>query len=307
MELIPTSKVAEILKVSSSTVINWSRKGFIPCLSVNYGGKKGMLFSKDAIDELSEELNQIKDAEVQLKKAKQKYDNLLKEYQADQKALRQVNGFGRILISTSCLLPKILELCTPIKELAYNQAKAIRMYAEGASLEEIGGELDVSRERARQIACKAARVLACKMNIFDEQKETIKKQQNEISVLKIEIKRLQDANAKLALDLSSYGHDIPQNAVEDKGVIYDRVVLLQTRISDIPGMSVRALNCMKSAKLETLEELVQFRKTDLLKFRNMGKKTLRELEDLLNNNYGLYFGMDVYKYTHELTNEQTNG
>ena len=60
-------------------------------------------------------------------------------------------------------------------------------------------------------------------------------------------------------------------------------------------LSVRALNCLKSAEVETLGELVQFNKNDLLKFRNFGKKSLTELEALLENN-NLEFGMDVAKY-----------
>ncbi len=60
-------------------------------------------------------------------------------------------------------------------------------------------------------------------------------------------------------------------------------------------LSVRALNCLKSAEVETLGELVVFNKTDLLKFRNFGKKSLTELDELLAN-LGLSFGMDISKY-----------
>ena len=60
-------------------------------------------------------------------------------------------------------------------------------------------------------------------------------------------------------------------------------------------LSVRALNCLKSAEVETLGELVGFNKTDLLKFRNFGKKSLTELDELLAN-LNLSFGMDISKY-----------
>ena len=70
--------------------------------------------------------------------------------------------------------------------------------------------------------------------------------------------------------------------------------LLKTKLVDM-DLSVRALNCLKSAEVETLGELVQFNKNDLLKFRNFGKKSLTELEALLENN-NLEFGMDVAKY-----------
>lgn len=70
--------------------------------------------------------------------------------------------------------------------------------------------------------------------------------------------------------------------------------LLKTRLSDM-DLSVRALNCLKAAEVETLGELVTYHRNDLLKFRNFGKKSLTELDDLLAN-LNLQFGMDTSKY-----------
>ncbi len=70
--------------------------------------------------------------------------------------------------------------------------------------------------------------------------------------------------------------------------------LLKTRLVDM-DLSVRALNCLKAADVETLGELVTYHRNDLLKFRNFGKKSLTELDDLLEN-LGLSFGMDTAKY-----------
>ena len=70
--------------------------------------------------------------------------------------------------------------------------------------------------------------------------------------------------------------------------------LLKTKLVDL-DLSVRALNCLKAADVETLGELVQYNRTDLLKFRNFGKKSLTELDDLLLG-MGLNFGMDIAKY-----------
>ena len=60
-------------------------------------------------------------------------------------------------------------------------------------------------------------------------------------------------------------------------------------------LSVRALNCLKAAEVETLGELVSYSKSDLMKFRNFGKKSLTELEELVHAK-GLNFGFDVAKY-----------
>ena len=70
--------------------------------------------------------------------------------------------------------------------------------------------------------------------------------------------------------------------------------LLKTKLIDM-DLSVRALNCLKAAEVETLGDLVSFNKADLMKFRNFGKKSLIELDELVANK-GLVFGMDISKY-----------
>jgi DNA-directed RNA polymerase subunit alpha len=70
--------------------------------------------------------------------------------------------------------------------------------------------------------------------------------------------------------------------------------LLKTKLVDL-DLSVRALNCLKAADVETLADLVSYNKNDLLKFRNFGKKSLTELEDLVHAK-GLHFGMNLAKY-----------
>lgn len=79
----------------------------------------------------------------------------------------------------------------------------------------------------------------------------------------------------------------------DEHVLHMRK-LLKTPLEDM-DLSVRAFNCLKAAKINSLEELVQFNTNDLLKFRNFGKKSLVEIEALLHEK-GLSFGMDLSKF-----------
>lgn len=79
----------------------------------------------------------------------------------------------------------------------------------------------------------------------------------------------------------------------DEEVLHMRQ-LLKTKLVDLK-LSVRALNCLKAAEVETLGDLVKFNKNDLLKFRNFGKKSLTELDEVLDS-MSLSFGMDVAKY-----------
>jgi DNA-directed RNA polymerase subunit alpha len=85
------------------------------------------------------------------------------------------------------------------------------------------------------------------------------------------------------------------SAVEefDEDVLHMRQ-LLKTKLSD-QDLSVRALNCLKAAEVDTIGDLVKFNRSDLLKFRNFGKKSLTELDELLAS-LNLHFGMDVSIY-----------
>lgn len=93
--------------------------------------------------------------------------------------------------------------------------------------------------------------------------------------------------------------DAPIQSGESNGDDLDEASLvtrqiLKSKLVDM-DLSVRALNCLKSAELETLGDLVAIHKSDLLKFRNFGKKSLSELEDLVKAK-GLEFGMNIAKY-----------
>jgi DNA-directed RNA polymerase subunit alpha len=96
-----------------------------------------------------------------------------------------------------------------------------------------------------------------------------------------------DENINLVPDEKTVTEDF------DEGSLHIRQ-LLKTKLVDL-DLSVRALNCLKAAEVETLGELVAFNKQDLLKFRNFGKKSLTELDELVRSK-GLEFGMNVSKF-----------
>ncbi|MBC9795598.1 DNA-directed RNA polymerase subunit alpha [Sinomicrobium weinanense] len=87
--------------------------------------------------------------------------------------------------------------------------------------------------------------------------------------------------------------EIAQTETYDEESLHMRQ-LLKTKLVDM-DLSVRALNCLKAAEVDTLGDLVSFNKNDLMKFRNFGKKSLTELEELVSVK-GLSFGMDLSKY-----------
>ena len=96
------------------------------------------------------------------------------------------------------------------------------------------------------------------------------------------------------------GDEIVLNDEFDENALHIRQIL-KTKLTDL-DLSVRALNCLKSADLETLGDLVTIQRSALLKFRNFGKKSLNELEELVKSR-GLDFGMDISKYRLDLEKE----
>jgi DNA-directed RNA polymerase subunit alpha len=88
---------------------------------------------------------------------------------------------------------------------------------------------------------------------------------------------------------------VEEDAVDEQ-VLHMRK-LLKTPLEDM-DLSVRAYNCLKAAKINSLSELVKYDTNELLKFRNFGRKSLMEIESLINEK-GLHFGMDLSKYNIE--------
>lgn len=96
-----------------------------------------------------------------------------------------------------------------------------------------------------------------------------------------------DENIDIDLEVEEEDDELDENAIFVRQ-------LLKTKLSDV-DLSVRALNCLRAADVETLGQLVKHEKAELLKFRNFGKKSLAEVEELLDT-LGLTFGMDIAKY-----------
>ena len=127
---------------------------------------------------------------------------------------------------------------------------------------------------------------------------------------------------KLVIEVTTDGSIQPKEALRDAAKILiqhfmlfsdDKIILDNAAVSGVENefdedvrqllkkklvemnLSVRALNCLKAANVETLGDLVQYNKNELLKFRNFGKKSLNELDDLLKS-LNLSFGTDITKY-----------
>jgi len=156
----------------------------------------------------------------------------------------------------------ISSIFTPIKLVKY-AIENIRV-EQKADYEKLIFDIETDGSIHPKDALKeAAKILTHHIMLFSDEKITLEKEENK------------------------------ENEEFDEEVLHMRQ-LLKTKLVDM-DLSVRALNCLKAADVDTLGELVQYNKNDLLKFRKFGKKSLTELDELLVN-YNLNFGMDIVKY-----------
>ena len=142
---------------------------------------------------------------------------------------------------------------------------------------------------------KAGKILPVVITVYSDKSFSFEVKQPPVAVSLKEAAKILIHHFMLFSDekITLENPDQDSNQEFDEEVLHMRQ-LLKTKLIDM-NLSVRALNCLKAADVETLGDLVQYNKTDLLKFRNFGKKSLSELDDLLEG-LNLSFGTDISKY-----------
>ena len=149
---------------------------------------------------------------------------------------------------------------------------------KGKSFEDVSLELGLTRGRVMEIFDRGMRKvlhsLKYRKNLSDlvQQKITL---ETEINFLK------------------SFRHT--KYKTQNKTIKNSEIVKLSTKLVDVDGLSVRALNCLKAAEICTIGDLIHYDKGDMLKFRNFGTKSLRELEEIVEN-MGFRFGTNLNEY-----------
>ena len=179
-----------------------------------------------------------------------------------EKGRGYVNGEEHDIDTSDIGLIAVDSIFTPIKNVKYT----IENYRVGqkTDYEKLIFEIDTDGSITPKDALKeAAKILIHHFMLFSDEKITLDSEEKK------------------------------ENEEFDEEILHMRQQL-KTQLVDL-DLSVRALNCLKAADVDTLGELVVYNKNDLLKFRNFGKKSLTEIEELLENR-GLSFGMDVTKY-----------
>ena len=270
MERMTRNDAAAYLGVDPQTITNWVNKGLLG--GYNDKSSKRFWVNADDVKKYSEKYKMLSVSEDLL-------DREQKELLASE---RKVNAKIQMLMHDALNVSSFSydkiggSLCTLLEltsQGGMREKKIMQAFFNGDRISNIAEEFELSRERVRQIVIKAIR----KFNYAIEELADLKQQNNS---LKEEIK-----NVKMQLIMQE-GEKEEQSEDVPPSVFSIRLVNC--------NLPVRVLNVTKAADIDTIGDLVQYSKFDMVKFRNFGKKSLMQLDEFIHE-MGLEWGMDKAK------------
>lgn len=286
--LLSRDEAALLLDVTPQTISNWVEKGVLKGHFVD----RLLKIDKATIEKYFDTLSDLAFIEKRIFAAKRDLQLAEKELEKnldDTRSAIHLLGKGVPAHLLNEIFSAIIE-ASGDDVLKEREKTILTMLLEGKDVEFVAEEYGLTRSRIMQIVSKSVRKLAT-VKTFSELRREYKQLvfdnanfQNVIEALQNRIKKLERINNIDTAPVSEYDY-----LLGDKGGTF--TAMMNTPVYDL-DISVRSLNCLKGADVDTLYDLVKCNKTDLMKFRNFGKKSLTELEDLLENLH-LHFGMDV--------------
>lgn len=288
-KFISTAEAAKIAGVTSATIRNVAKAGAIAYRMRNHL----FLVSREDVEKYAATISDIHPITTEIDEYKKALYTEHDELNAQLDAMR-IKYHERMLNME--MFPKRIEA---IREFLFAVLEGLSRYVDfedfgvsrrewntiwealqGKTFEEIGSTMTprITKQRVSQVWQKGLRKIVLAKGTFDHLNE-------EIDMLK---KILQVKNDEIA-GLHAHLEDKNIPVIDDKTLNMSK--LLATDIHDC-DLSVRATKCLECADIHTIRDLVKYYRTDLLKFRNFGKKSLTELDEFLESN-GLHFQMDV--------------
>lgn len=270
MERMTRNDAAAYLGVDPQTITNWVNKGLLG--GYNDKSSKRFWVNADDVKKYSEKYKMLSVSEDLL-------DREQKELLASE---RKVNAKMQMLMHDALNVSSFSydkiggSLCTLLEltsQGGMREKKIMQAFFNGDRISNIAEELELSRERVRQIVVKAI----WKFNYAIKELADLKQENNS---LKEEIK-----NVKMQLIMQE-GEEEEQSEDVPPSVFSIRLVNC--------NLPVRVLNVTKAADIDTIGDLVQYSKFEMVKFRNFGKKSLMQLDEFIHE-MGLEWGMDKAK------------
>lgn len=281
--LISRQEAASLLEVTNQTVSNWVENGLLTGHMID--GR--LLVDRQTIVKNFDTLQQLGQTQ---ERAASLYEQVWKEERDLDTRLMDIT---KASVSIDTGMPRWLiehvysAVISVAGEDVLTEREASILYAlnAGNTLSTVSEKFGLTRERVLQIVKKCFRKIYS-MRTFSDLRREIKTLRSENSMLQRQVdilyNRSNQRSEALAKALAKYG---------GPAGIHKLTNLFSERVRDL-DFTVRAINCMTAADIDTVADLVQCRKEDILKFRNFGKKSMRELDSFLESN-GLSWGMDV--------------
>ena len=261
------NEAAEILGVTRQTITNWVNNGILESKSITDHN----MISKASVDKLIEYCNDIGEVEKNISEYK-KHIHSIKDDLKDK--LNELKCKYGMLCDTPTALELFLNAFSVLSK-DYEQERTIDIissYIRGEEIANISMRYNISYMRIGQIIGKGIRRLLSKADKY--------------KLLTADNERLALENNELKLRISF----LENNTDKQTGNVELTKILCQKLVGQ--NLNYRVLNCLHCANIYTIGDLVKLNKNDLLKFRNFGRKSLRELDELLNDK-GLRWNMTI--------------
>lgn len=298
-KLISRNDAARILGVSAQTVSNWIEKGVLNGHSVKHRGRPATMVDEDTVLAIQDDAHDIAESKRKIQEVKRQLKDSEEEFSFKKLFLER---HGISLRGSDTIFSIAVSFIEFYKDkLKYREYAIVKEYIGGSYPSEIADKFGLSRSRVCQIISHAGyRLMNCRPFIeIEKENEELKKQNKELAdacntfAESIDNKNetIRELCNKLNLNDSQFiTSDISEN-IEELKRLEELHELLNTELTDT-GLSVRVLNCAKALNAYTVGELVAYRKTDFLRLRNFGKKSMAELIYFVESK-GLDFGYDT--------------
>ena len=290
--MITRQEAANLLDVSAQTISNWVEKGILNSHN-SCDGRNTMLIDRQSIEQYFDTLQDLAFMEKRIAVQKKKLSEESAALENDLKEMASTkhlfgNGISQFFLR---------DVFTCVAEVAGEELLTDREYQilhdllNGRKLDDIAEKYYLTTSRIQQIVNKAVHKIATMKSwpkSHKEYKNTMA--ENARLIILLENQQAHIKHLEAMLNINNTDGSGGESAVPGYTKL-ELAQLLGRKLVD-ENLTVRSLNCLKAADIETVSDLVRYSKTDLLKFRNFGKKSLAELDDYLDNLH-LSFGMDI--------------
>lgn len=290
--MITRQEAANLLDVSAQTISNWVEKGILNSHN-SCDGRNTMLIDRQSIEQYFDTLQDLAFMEKRIAVQKKKLQEESAALENDLKEMASTkhlfgNGISQFFLR---------DVFTCVAEVAGEELLTDREYQilhdllNGRKLDDIAEKYYLTTSRIQQIVNKAVHKISTMKSwpkIHKEYKNTLA--ENARIIVLLENQQAHIKHLEAMLNINNTDGNGGESAVPGYTKL-ELAQLLGRKLVD-ENLTVRSLNCLKAADIETVSDLVRYSKTDLLKFRNFGKKSLTELDDYLDS-LNLSFGMDI--------------